>query len=129
MTNDISPPDGFELGTVGDAIVDESRTNRVWVTDDDTGKAYWFDLIDKVPLRKKNSVLEQNLTIVDGEPNLSGDYYIDLLEYMIRDWFGKHEADAPGLRTFLTQMGTEFEQLQEEVPEPFTGVDDDELGK
>lgn len=129
MPNDVEPPEGFEMGSVDDAIADDSSTTRVWVTNDDEGVAYWFDLVEKVPLRKKNSVLEDNLTIKNGDPNLSGDYFIDLLEYMIRDWFGADEPDAPGLRAFLTQMGTEFEDLQDEVPDPFTNIDEDDLGK
>lgn len=129
MANDAEPPEGFELGSVDQATADGSTTRRVWVKDEDEGVAYWFDLVDKVPLRKKNKVLEENLRIVDGDPNLSGDYFIDLLEYMIRDWFGADDPDAAGLRTFLTQMGTEFEDLQDEVPDPFANIDESELGK
>ena len=128
------PPEGFEVGSVDDAVVDESRTRRVWVKDPDKGKAYWFDLIEDVPLRKKNNVLEQNLTTEsgpDGKPrqNLSSDYYVDMLEYMTRDWFGSDDPDAPELRVFFTQMGAVFEQLHDEVPAPFGSLPDGEAGK
>lgn len=128
------PPEGFESGTVEDAIVDEDATRRVWVEDDDKGVAYWFDLKEDVPLRKKNSVLEDNLTTERGpngnpQQNLSSDYYTDMLRYMVDDWFGAHEADAPGLATFLTQMSSVFEALQEEVPQPMSSLPDGDKGK
>jgi hypothetical protein len=128
------PPEGFEVGSVDDAVVDESRTRTVWVEDEERGKAYWFELKEDVPLRKKNNVLEQNLTTEkgpDGEPrqNLSSDYYTDMLQYMTVDWFGAHESDAPGLTVFLSKMSSVFEDLQEEVPAPFGSLPDGDRGK
>jgi hypothetical protein len=128
------PPEGFEVGSVDDAIVDEDATRRVWVKDDDKGVAYWFDLKEDVPLRKKNSCLEDNLTTdrgPNGEPrqNLSSGYYDDMLRYMVDDWFGADDPDAPGLATFLTQMGSVFESLQDEVPAPMSSLPDGDRGK
>ena len=128
------PPEGFKVGTVEDAVVDTDATRRVWITDDDKGKAYWFDLKEDVPLRKKNSILENNLTTErgpDGNPrqNLSSGYYDDMLRYMIDDWFGSHEADASGLATFLTEMKSVFEDLQDEVPQPMSSLPDGDKGK
>lgn len=131
----VDAPDGFDVGSIDDAIVDESQTRRVWVQDEDKGVAYWFDLKEDVPLRKKNEILEQNLTTgtgPDGEPtqNLSSDYYFDLIEYMTVDWFGAHESgDTPTLRVFLTKMSSTFESLQDEVPPPFDSLSDAEKGK
>lgn len=131
---DPQPPEGYDVGTIDDAVVDESKTRRVWVEDDDKDVAYWFDLKADVPLRKKNAVLEDNLTTErgpDGEPrqNLSSDYYTDMLRYMVDDWFGAHEPDAPGLATFLTRMSSVFESLQDEVPSPMSDLPDGDRGK
>lgn len=135
MTDAPEPPEGYEVGTVSDAVVDESATRTVWVTDDDSGTAYWFELKEDVPLRKKNHILENNLTTEqapDGTPrqNLSSDYYTDMLEYMVDDWFGSdtQNTEAPSLRVFLTKMSSVFESLQDEVPPPFDSIDDSELG-
>jgi len=128
------PPEGFEVGTVEDAVADEDATRRVWITDDDDGVAYWFDLKTDVPLRKKNAVLEDNLTTEkgpEGEPrqNLSADYYTDMLRYMVDDWFGADDPDAPGMATFLTQMSSVFEELQNEVPKPMSELPEGDRGK
>lgn len=133
-TPDVEPPEGFEVGTVEDAVVDTDATRRVWVKDDDKGKAYWFDMKEDVPLSKKNNILEDNLRTErgpDGElqKNLSSDYYTDMLRYMVDDWFGDHEPDAPGLATFLAQMSAVFETLQEEVPQPISDVTDGDRPK
>lgn len=132
----VDAPEGFEVGSIDDAIVDESQTRRVWIQDDDKGVAYWFDMKEDVPLRKKNSVLEDNLTTEKGpggEPrqNLSSDYYTDMIEYMVVDWFGADEShdDVPSLRVFLNKMSAVFEQLQDEVPQPFESLPDGERGK
>lgn len=128
------PPDGFDLGSYDDAVVDDGNTRTVWVEDDDKGVAYWFELQEDVPLSKKNRVLENNLTTEkgdDGKPrqNLSSDYYRDLLEYMVVDWFGADDPDADPLPVFLTKMTAVFEDLQDEVPRPFGGIDDGDKGK
>jgi len=133
-TPDVEVPDGFEVGTVDDAVVDTDATRRVWVKDDDKGKAFWFDLKEDVPLSKKNNILEDNLRTErgpDGEirKNLSSDYYTDMLRYMVDDWFGAHEADAPGLATFFAEMSAVFEDLQAEVPEPISDVPDGDRPK
>lgn len=132
---DLDAPDGFDVGRIDDAIVDESNTRTVWITDDDDGVAYWFDLKEEVPLRKKNEVLENNLTTEpgpDGKPrqNLSSDYYTEMLDYMVVDWFGADEDHdgVPSLTVFLNKMSSVFEDLQEEVPAPFEAVPDDERG-
>ena len=135
-TPDVEPPEGFEVGTIDDAIVDESDTKTVWIEDDERGVAYWFEMKRDVPLRKKNQVLEANLTTEqgpDGKPrqNLSADYYTDLIEYMTVDWFGSQEehSDVPSLTVFLNKMSAVFEELQDEVPDPFTSLPDDERKK
>ena len=132
----VDAPEGFEVGSIDDAVVDESRTRTVWIEDDDKGVAYWFELKEDVPLRKKNEVLENNLTTEkgpEGEPrqNLSSDYYTDMIQYMVVDWFGADEDndDVPSLRVFLNKMSATFEQLQDEVPAPFESLPDGETGK
>jgi hypothetical protein len=131
---DPEPPEGYDVGSIEDAIVDDDATRRVWIEDDDKGVAYWFDLKEDVPLSKKNKVLEQNLTTErgpNGDPrqNLSSDYYTDMLRYMVDDWFGAHEPDAPGLASFLAQMSSVFEELQDEVPPPMNSLPDGDRGK
>jgi len=131
---DVEVPDGFEVGTIEDATADEDDTYRKKIVDDDAKKVYWFDLKADVPMRKKDSVLEQNLTTEqgpNGEPqqNLSTDYYYDLLEYMVVDWFGAYEDDAPSLRVFFNKMSTVFEELRDEVPPPFEDLTEAERGK
>jgi len=135
-TPNVNAPEGFDVGTIDDAVVDESKTRTVWVKDDDDGVAYWFEMKEDVPLRKKNEVLESNLTTEqgpDGNPrqNLSSDYYTDLLEYMVVDWFGAAEDndDVPSLTVFLNKMSAVFEDLQDEVPPPFESLPDGERGK
>jgi hypothetical protein len=135
-TPNVDAPDGFDVGTIDDAVVDESKTTTVWVTDDDAGVAYWFEMKADVPLRKKNDVLERNLTTEqgpDGDPrqNLSSDYYTDLIEYMVVDWFGADEDndDVPSLTVFLNKMSAVFEDLQDEVPPPFESLPDGERKK
>jgi hypothetical protein len=142
MANDApepEPPEGYEIGSFEDATVDKSATRTVWVTtgdpdEDDEARAYWFELKADVPLRKKNEVLENNLTISEGDDgspqqSLSSDYYTDMLEYMVVDWFGAHEDGVPGLATFLSSMSTDFEALTEEVPDPFGAGSGEDRGK
>ena len=131
---DVDVPDGFEVGTIDDAIADEDNTYRKKIVDEDAKTVYWFDLKGDVPMRKKDQVLENNLTTEkgpDGEPqqNLSTDYYYDLLDYMVVDWFGAYEADAPSLRVFFNKMSTVFEELRDEVPPPFEDLTEAERGK
>jgi hypothetical protein len=131
---DVDVPDGFEVGTIDDAIADEDDTYRKKIVDEDAKTVYWFDLKGDVPMRKKDQVLENNLTTEkgpDGEPqqNLSTDYYYDLLDYMVVDWFGAYEADAPSLRVFFNKMSTVFEELRDEVPPPFEDLTEAERGK
>lgn len=92
-------------------------------------EAYWFELIpgDNVPLRKKNSVLAEHLTVNEDGFNIDADYYTDLLEWQIRDWFGS--GGDMGLKMFLTSMTTVFEDLQDECPPPLPTVDEGESGK
>lgn len=132
---DVEAPEGFEVGSIDDAIVDESATRRVWIEDEDKGVAYWFDLKEDVPLQKKNKILEDNLTTEqgpDGRPrqNLSSDYYTDMIEYMVEDWFGAHEDndDVPSLRVFLNKMSAVFESLQDEVPPPMESLPENARG-
>jgi len=131
---DVDVPDGFEVGTIDDAIADEDDTYRTKIVDEDAKTVYWFDLKGDVPMRKKDQVLENNLTTEkgpDGEPqqNLSTDYYYDLLDYMVVDWFGAYEDDAPSLRVFFNKMSTVFEELRDEVPPPFEDLTEAERGK
>lgn len=134
------PPEGYEVGSFDDGTVDKSATRTVWVKtgdpddDESDAKAYWFELKADVPLRKKNEVLENNLTVKEGpngEPqqSLSSEYYTDMLEYMVVDWFGAGEEDVPGLSTFLSSMSTDFEGLTDQVPDPFGPGNTDDRGK
>jgi len=131
---DVDVPEGFEVGTVDDATADDKSTYRKKIIDEDDKKVYWFDLKSDVPMRKKDSVLEDNLRTERGpggepEQNLSTDYYYDMLEYMVDDWFGAYEDDAPSLKVFFNKMSTVFEELRDEVPPPFEDLTEAERGK
>lgn len=126
----------YDMGSGRDAIADAS-TDVVWVADHEREMRWWFELRRRVPLRKKNQILEDNVDIAkDGSMNVASDYYTDMLEYMIVSWSGEDAPDAPGLRELLTgcYAGTDtgnptFERLQEEVPPPFASIPDTESGK
>ena len=131
---DVDVPDGFEVGTIDDATADEEDTRRKKIVDEDDKKVYWFDIKTDVPMRKKDNVLEDNLTTErgpNGDPqqNLSTGYYYDMLDYMVVDWFGAYEDDAPSLRVFFNKMSTVFEDLRDEVPPPFDDLTEAERGK
>lgn len=130
---DVDVPEGFEVGSIDDATVDTEATERVWVEDEDDGKAYWFELKSDVPLRKKDNLLEDNVTTTqtdDGEvsQNVSADYYYEMLEYMKVDWFGAYEDDAESFTVFLNKASTVFDSLKDEVPPPFGSLDETESG-
>jgi len=126
----------YDDGTAQDALSD-STTYVKWVADHEREKKWWFEIKQRVPLRKKNNTLEKHVSVdEDGEMNISADYYTDMLEYMIVDWSGANHPDAPGLKELLTGVyaGTEpgnpvFEDLQDEVPPPVAGVSEEDLKK
>lgn len=126
----------YDPGTAHDAIATDDDTRVVWVADHEIEKRWWFELRDRIPVRKKGSILEQNTTANEEGVNVSADYYTDMLEYMIVDWSGSDDADAPGLRTLLTKAyrgkdadNPVFETLQDEVPPPFANVPESEVKK
>lgn len=133
---DVEVPEGFEVGSIDDATADDRDTYRKKIVDEDAKKVYWFELKADVPMRKKDSILEQHLTTEqgpDGQPqqNLSTGYYYEMLEYMVVDWFGAYQDhdDVTSLRVFFNRMSTAFEELRDEVPPPFEGLSDAERGK
>jgi hypothetical protein len=124
----------YELGTADDAIADDSSTRVVWVVDHERELKWWFELREQVPVRKKGNVLEDNATMTEQGTKVSNDYYIDMLEYMVVDWSGADDPDAPGIRELLTKAPTGnevgnpvFEKLQNEVPPPVSDIDEAEL--
>lgn len=126
----------YDMGSAQDAIADESDTYVVWVADHERETRWAFELRERVPVRKKGQILERHLTITDEGPSLSYDYYVDMLEYMVVDWSGSDDPNAPGLKELLTRnyVGKSpdnpvFEKLQDEVPPPFANVSEAELGK
>lgn len=132
---DIDPPDGYDVGTLDDATVTDD-TYRYWVTDDENDVAYWFDLREEVPLRKKNQILERNMRTEEGpdgnpQQTIEVGYYDEMIEYCVVDWFGEQEQheDVPSLTVFLNRMSTDFEDLQNEVPQPFEASRRGEEGK
>lgn len=132
----------YDLGSAADALANEGDTKTVWVADHDREVRWWFKVVDRVPVRRKQKIVEENTTATNEGVNVSSDYYIDMLEFMVEDWSGANDADAPGLRELLTgayrtgdAANPVFEELWEEVPPPF-GTDmgdidaqDDEKGK
>lgn len=131
------PPDelkGYDPGSARDAMATDDDTDVVWVADHEREKRWWFEIRERIPVRKKGSILETNTTATEDGVNVSADYYTDMLEYMIVDWSGGDDADAPSLREFLTKAyrGSDpdnpvFETLQDEVPPPFANVPEAEV--
>lgn len=139
MTRDDVPEPPEELadydpGTANDALADRDDTRTVWVADHDREKRWWFELTERVPVRKKQKFVEENTTASKDGVNVDSDYYVDMLEYMVVDWSGADDEDAPGIREFLTSAyrGNDpenpvFEDLWNEVPPPFAQIPDADL--
>lgn len=126
----------YDMGSAKDAIADDTDTYTKWVADHERGLKWWFELRERVPVRKKGQILEKHTAVDEAGLTLSYDYYIDMLEYLIVDWSGADDDDAPGIRELLTRAytGTEpdnpvFEELQDEVPPPFQNVPQGDLKK
>lgn len=113
-----------EMGSRTDALIDDSETERKWFKVD--GKVYWFD-IKEISWEKKTDVLDENLVTDSrtGEIDLDmGGYYRQMMETVIED-----KSVEGGLATFLKGMSPELgDQLQDEVPQPGTVMDESEEG-
>jgi len=139
MTRDDAPEPPEELkeydpGSAQDALADDGATRTVWVADHERETRWWFQLSERVPVRKKQKFVEEHTTATKDGINVDSDYYVDMLEFLIEDWSGAGDADAPGLREFLTSAyrGNEpdnpvFEDLWDEVPPPFANVAEADL--
>lgn len=113
-----------EMGGRGDATIDDSETERKWFKVD--GKAYWFD-IKEISWEKKTDILDDNLKTDSRTGEIDLDmkgYYRDMMETVIED-----KSVEGGLSTFLKGMKPELgDQLQDEVPQPGTVMDEAEEG-
>lgn len=139
MTSDDAPepPEDladYDMGSAQDALADDADTRVVWVADHEREKKWHFELTERVPVRKKQKIVEQNTTATREGVNVDADYYVDMLEYLIVDWSGAGDEDAPGIREFLTAAyrGNDvdnpvFESLWDEVPPPFGDINDADL--
>lgn len=138
MTDDPEPPEelaDYDPGTAQDAIAsDDGPANVVWVADHEREKRWWFRLRSRVPVRKKQKIVEKNTTAGPEGVNVNADYYVDMLEEMIVEWSGSDDPDAPSLRELLTgaYRGADaenpvFEDLWNQVPPPFAGLADADL--
>jgi len=124
----------YDPGTAQDALATDGPTRTVWVADHDREKRWWFKLSERVPVRKKQKFVEENTTATQEGINVDSDYYVDMLEFLIDDWSGAGDEDAPGLRELLTSAyrGNDpenpvFEDLWNEVPPPFANIPDADL--
>jgi hypothetical protein len=137
MTDEPTPPDeiaGYDPGTAQEAVSDSTETRTVWVADHEREKRWWFKITDQVPVRKKQSIVEKNTTATPDGVEVDSTYYVDMLEYLIQDWSGSGDADAPSIREFLTSAyrtkdpeNPVFEDLWSEVPPPFGDLSDADL--
>jgi len=135
--DDPEPPEDlkeYDPGSAHDALVDDGPTRTVWIADHDREKRWWFELSERVPVRRKQKVVEENVTATPDGVNINSDYYVDMLEFLIVDWSGADDSDAPSIREFLTSAyrGSDidnpvFEDLWDEVPPPFGDVSDADL--
>jgi len=124
----------YDPGSAADAMVDEGDTRVVWIADHEAEKRWWFELSENVPVRRKQKMVEQNTTAGPDGVTIDADYYVDMLEFIIVDWSGADDPDAPGIREFLTKAyrgqgfdNPVFEDLWEEVPPPFANIPDADL--
>jgi hypothetical protein len=130
------PPDDiadYDVGSAQDALADKS-TRSVWVADHERELRWKFDLKERLPVRKKQKIVEDNTTATEEGINISSDYYIDMLEELIVSWSGDDEPESPDLRELLTgayrgtdDENTVFEDLWDEVPPPFANIPDADL--
>lgn len=124
----------YDLGSASEALAKNGSTRTVWVSDHEREIRWWFELTERVPVRKKQKIVEENTTATQEGVNIDSTYYIDMLEYMVQDWAGSDDPEAPGLRELLTgaYRGQEadnpvFESLLDEVPPPFSELPDADL--
>lgn len=135
--DDPKPPEHlqeYDPGSAREAIADNSSTYIKWIADHDAKRRWYFELKERVPVRKKQTVLEDHTKQTDEGTHISSDYYVDMLEYMVVDWSGADDENAPSLRELLTSAyrGNDannpvFESLWDEVPPPFAEVPEAEL--
>lgn len=139
MADDVpEPPEelaDYDFGSAQDAIADSGgNTRHVWVADHEREVKWWFELSDRIPVRRKQKVVEANTTTTQEGIEVDADYYVDMLEIMVVDWSGADDGDAPELRELLTKAyrGNDadnpvFEKLWDEVPPPFAGIPESDL--
>ena len=137
MTDAPEPPEDladYDPGTARDALATDGDTRVVWVADHDRETRWWFEVRERIPVRKKQKFVADNTTATADGVNIDSDYYVDMLEYMVVDWSGAGDDDAPGLREFLTSAyrgkdveNPVFEELWNEVPPPFAQIPDADL--
>ena len=123
----------YDVGSAQDALADHS-TRTVWVADHERKLRWKFELQKRVPVRKKQKIVEENTTATEDGINVSSDYYVDMLEELIVSWSGEDEPESPSLRELLTgayrgtgTQNTVFEDLWDEVPPPFANLPESDL--
>lgn len=124
----------YDPGSAQDALAGSGSTRVVWVADHEREKRWWFRVSERVPVRKKQKFVADNTTATEDGIDVDSDYYVDMLEFLIVEWSGENDDDAPGLREFLTgaYRGNDptnpvFEDLWDEVPPPFGDLADSDL--
>lgn len=139
VPNDVpEPPEDiadYDLGSAQDAVGGDGGPSKVvWVADHEREVRWWFRLSERIPVRKKQKIVEENVTAKEDGINVDADYYVDMLELLIEEWSGEGDDDAPGLRELLTSAyrsndpeNPVFETLWDEVPPPFSNVPDADL--
>ena len=137
MADEPEPPEelaDYDPGSAQDALAGREHTRIVWVADHERETRWWFELSERIPVRKKQKLVANNTTATKEGIDVDSDYYVDMLEEMVVDWSGADEGDAPGLRELLTSAyrgkdpeNPVFESLWDEVPPPFANIPDADL--
>lgn len=138
MDKSPEPPEelaDYDPGSAQDALAGgDGNTRVVWVADHERETRWWFELAERIPVRKKQQLVANNTTATKDGVDVDSDYYVDMLEEMIVDWSGADEPEAPGIRELLTgayrgkdPQNPVFEDLWEEVPPPFAALPDEDL--
>lgn len=122
--------DDVQFGDRSSALIDESATDRTWIKveneGDESDDIYWFDL-KQISWERKTDILDNNLETDERsgevELDLKG-FYREMMETVIDDM----SVDG-GVAVFLKGMRPEIgDQLQQEVPQPGTVMDEMEEG-
>ena len=137
MADEPEPPEelaDYDPGTAQDALATQDDTRIVWVADHDRETRWWFEITERIPVRKKQKIVGNNTTATAEGVEVDSDYYVDMLEELVVDWSGSGDDDAPSLRELLTgaYRGNDvdnpvFEDLWNEVPPPFAQIPDADL--